>query len=94
MENKEMNYVDAPIIRNFLDRSEGVFRSMIIKSALYMGFYDYCEYLYVIQTMNGNCFIFEFCGGELEHIKEECNAMEKYMKRIPYSDYVEYIKFN
>lgn len=88
------NSVTAPVIWNFLEANEGLFyTTRILKSALYMDFYDYCESIFVIQLTNGTCFIFEHDCGVIAHIKEERNAMEKYMMRIPASNYTEYITF-
>lgn len=94
MENREMCCgCTAPAIQNFLNKNNILFRGVCFKSALYVASYDCYNVTYIFQKENGNCFVLEFSGGELEHIREERNAMEKYMMRISSYDYAEYYKF-
>lgn len=79
------------IIKKFIDRNEGLLHEVRGKSALFVQ--DYCSEMFVIQTVNGTCFVFEFDCGELSKIKTEHNAMERYMMLIPTSEYAEYITF-
>lgn len=78
-------------IKAFIENNEKLFDGVCGKSALYIQ--DNCEGIYVIQTTIGTCFILEFNCGVLCNMKTERNAMEKYMMRIPVSEYAEYIVF-
>lgn len=91
MKEQTMYIAHISPIKAFIENNKRLFDGIYGKSALYLQ--DNCEGIYVIQATNGTCFIFRLDCGVLQDIKTERNAMEKYMMRIPTSEYAEYIVF-